>query len=174
MSEPYATGMAPANRIHTDTTYIHTFARADTEVASGPLVRAQNLRSILSPIGNSYFSEVRVSSAELIGMVFQYGLIVGYLISNIHVECGLFPLGRLVLTSNVVSVLPLPHVGPADVRPAACRFIRRHVLWAAADSAEVLFQSVVSVPATCVGQHICVSRQSHKTAPSKCVFIVSL
>ena len=71
MNEPYTTGIAPANHIRTFN-YIHTFARADwpidTEVASGPLVRAQILRiDFEGRIGNSNFSEVRVSSAERIG-----------------------------------------------------------------------------------------------------------
>ena len=71
MSEPHATGIAPATYIH-GKNYIHTFTRADwpivTEAAVGQPVRTQIIRiNFEGPIGNSTFSDVRVSSAERIG-----------------------------------------------------------------------------------------------------------
>ena len=67
MSEPYATGIAPANN-----NYASCLARADwpivTEAAAGKPVTVQILRiDFEGPIGNSNSSEVRVSSAERIG-----------------------------------------------------------------------------------------------------------
>ena len=74
MSKSFATGIAPATHIHANNyIQLHTYIRADrpiiTEAAAGPLVRVQILRIPLRTkgrIGNSNFSKVKVSSAELI------------------------------------------------------------------------------------------------------------